>query len=488
MKNINKILLLSIIIVLMLIIILILILVLSNSNTKNEIERNNIIENIENNVTVNNQTNQDISNKKDEELDNIKEEYLNKINYEDIVEEEKSKLKDVEDSTQYFTIKALYDNYVTLIKNNNSQKLMNVLASEYINKYEINEENVINKLSNAKKINNKECKTIIMEMLVSQLNDTYKLFIVKGNCRVTKTDEIFEANIIVKVNTKEKIYEIYPQEFMKDNKYDILKTGDSIQFSTKEIIKNDSNSFSYLIKEDDGIAKEYFNHYKELLRYYPKVAYTMLEGTYTMSRFGDTNIYNPLMEIENATEESIDELLEELEKKQVIEMEKNYNQYLKSNKTRISSMQFQGYKVIKEKDYTEYIAQDKYKNIMSFKTTNSFLNYTVKLDNNSEFEEVEDVKDKILILQNMINTKDYTAIYNILDTTFKNNNFKKVSDLEKYIEKYFYNLNELAIINITEEENCICKCRVTNILRKSETKVITIILNDNVLSFNITDK
>jgi len=494
MNKTNKILLLSIIIVVVLIIIFVLsLLLLSNSNNDksqlNNIVTNQVNPNIENN-TINNSSEINQNQLSNEELNNIKQEYLNKLKYEDIVEEEKSKLKHVEDKTQYFTIKTLYSNYITLAKNRKKENLINILANDYIVKNEINESNIIDELDFSRKISSQNYELIIMEMLLAQLDDTYKVFIVKGNARIIKTNEIIGINTIIKMNTIDKRYEIYPDKFITDNKYDLLKAGDSITFSTKNIAKNDSNKFSYLIKEEYDVAEEYFNRYKELINYYPNIAYNMLDEEYSSSRFANYDLYNDLLEIdiENTDIEEIDAMLLKMEAQQVIEMKKNYNTYLEENKKRLSLLKAEEYKMSKGKDYIDYIVIDKYDNTMTFRKKDSFLNYVVKLDNNSEFSSKKTIEEKIVIIQNMINTKDYSELYDILDSKFKTNYFPELDNLKEYIKQNFYEINEITAVNVTEEEYYICECKVVNSLNRKQFKNITIKTDNKNISFSLENE
>ena len=79
----------------------------------------------------------------------------------------------------------------------------------------------------------------------------------------------------------------------------------------------------------------------------------------------------------------------------------------------------------------------------------------------------------------MINTKDYQAIYNSLNSTFKNNNYKNVSSLKSYIKKNFYNLNSIEIKEYDDKtyDYCIFKCKITNLENTNETKEVNIIIN-----------
>ena len=56
--------------------------------------------------------------------------------------------------------------------------------------------------------------------------------------------------------------------------------------------------------------------------------------------------------------------------------------------------------------------------------------------------------DKVM---KMINSKDYRAIYNLLDETYKANNFSTLDSFIQYINTAFYNVNYYTISNISEQ-------------------------------------
>lgn len=485
MNKSNKLLIISIAIVFMLILILILALLLYSVNK--DVNNENINQNISNIISnnVDNKENQNILNE-EENIQNVLDKYNS---YQDTIEEEKNVLKNVKDKTQYFTVKALYSNYISQIKYGNKESLLDIVSEKYMANQNITEKNIIDQLKLAKKEDDQDYTPIITEMLAGQLNDTQKIFIVKGYYRVTESNKIFEDNIIIKWDTSNKTYEIYPNQFVIDNGYNKLKHGDNVTFEVDEIVQKNNNRFEYLLQEEMYVAREYFNHYKELINYYPDIAYSKLDSRY-VSRFEDLELYNPLMDFdENITIEEVNQMIEDIEEKQVVARRKNYDKYLKENKKRLSLMRvIQKFKINKNFENLEYQVEDNYGNTMIFKNTGEFLNYTVELDNyNStrynKFNSKQSVEEKILIIQNMINTKDYIALYDVLDETFKKDNFATINDFEKYIKKNFYEINKIDIIKTTKDKYYICECRITDNLTKTKIKRMTIILDDTSISF-----
>ena len=81
--------------------------------------------------------------------------------------------------------------------------------------------------------------------------------------------------------------------------------------------------------------------------------------------------------------------------------------------------------------------------------------YTIETDDfktkyeNTNFQTraITDV-DKVM---KMINTKDYRALYNVLDETYKANNFATIDSFIEYINTSFFNENYYTISNISEQ-------------------------------------
>ena len=257
---------------------------------------------------------------------------------------------------------------------------------------------------------------------------------------------------------------------MKDNGYDKLSIGVMFDnYKKEEIINREDNEFKYITKTDLEMAEEYFNNYRELLQYHTDGAYNKLNTEYAKRRFGS---------------------------------KENYQIYLKENKSTIDLMSINTYKVNSYKNYTDYICSDKYNNIYIFRQQDGIMRYSVFLDNYTvmtdedveyynKLEEFDKAKYNLSKFIKQVNTKDYTAIYNSLDKTFRSNNFKTQDDLKKYLKNNLYNNNSIEIKDVDNEtyEYYVFECRVTNLRNSSESKNITIIINqqegtDYTMSFN----
>ena len=78
----------------------------------------------------------------------------------------------------------------------------------------------------------------------------------------------------------------------------------------------------------------------------------------------------------------------------------------------------------------------------------------------------------------MINHKDYNAVYNVLNSTFRDNNFKTINNLKKYIQNNFYQINDIEIKNGTDKDNFYTfTCKLINQENSKDSKNINIIIS-----------
>ena len=434
---------------------IIILIFLKLNNEKNNTINNEVIVNINeitNNSIVDEERNGEIAYEGPEVINDIK------------------KLKNVKDKTTYFTLDALYQNFINLIANERKQELMSVISSKYIKEYNINESNILNIMKIPKITNNNQYyKIIILDMLTAQIDQKTSLYIIKGKGRIVGNEDSFEYNIMIEIDEDQGVYSVYPYKYLKDKGYDKLKEGSIINYTANNIIKNENNEFVYNLKDDLEMAKKYFSNYAELLAYYKEEAYSKLNSKYIEKKFSNKQSF--------------------------------YN-YLDKIKYTIYTMQINEYRVYSTQEYTDYICTDQYNNYYIFRQQDGIMNYTVYLDlYTTELDSIKEYYIKAndetkLVIQigkfnQMLNTKDYDAIYNKLNKTFKENNFSSVEKLESYLKTNTYEINTISIEETAiQEEYYICSCVLTNQLNKEQSKKINVVLklvdsNNFEISFSI---
>jgi len=421
---------------------------IENNYTNNSIisGENNIGNIIENNVVNNIENNDGYLEEEEENEYDIDLEFDNKLSY-------------VTNRADYFTISSLYESYINKIADKDNEWLQNTLSPNYIKNYSITENNIFNKLTvPAKENNNQYYKINITEMLNTQIDGTTYVFIVRGKCRIVGNDTIFSVPVMFEMDKLKKAFYIYPYQYINDNGINKLGNGDILKNHKKEDVEaKKDNTFNFVVKTDADVATEYFNNYAELIGYYQDDAYSNLNNEYSKKRFGS---------------------------------EENFKNYLKENSEVLSTMEIDKYKVYSTQNYTDYICTDKYDNLYIFRQQGGIMRYTTFLDNYTvltdsyakeynQLEKFEKGKYNLNKFINMVNTKDYNAIYNVLDNTFRSNNFNNQLELEQFIKNNMYSLNRIEINDYNNEtyEYYVFEVILQNMKNTEERKKMTVILN-----------
>ena len=172
----------------------------------------------------------------------------------------------------------------------------------------------------------------------------------------------------------------------------------------------------------------YFEHMKSLLIAKPDIAYNLIEKNYKEKKFGNYE---------------------------------NFEEYIQDNKERLTTITPDKYKI--NDDNTEIIIQDQYKNRYKFYIEKP-MQYTVRLDNYivlneddikyySSLSGEEKVEYNLDRIQKMYKNKDYKFIYEILDDTFKEENYPTLNDFINFINQELNGNYEIGSKEIIKDGN-----------------------------------
>lgn len=307
----------------------------------------------------------------------------------------------------------------------NVKALMNMLDEEYINKEGITANNLLTKLG---KVNNSTIE-ITAEYVCEKSNNMFVYF-VTGNLINTKTSNVSQFYVVVKVDATNRTFTIMPNEYARKN-YNNLKIGGAININVPESIKeNDNNTYIFKSVSDNEYIEDLFNQYKLEMLYSPQTVYDKLDNEYKSKKFDNLE---------------------------------QFKQYAKNNETKNTTLRIAKYQKNVNDEYTQYICQDQNNNYYIFKET-SIMNYTAILDTYTvdipEFvSKYNEAKDENKVAYNIkkifdaINDSDYKYVYNKLDATFKANYFKTQADFEGYVKKNFYKSNEIKYTSCQKNSN-----------------------------------
>lgn len=310
--------------------------------------------------------------------------------------------------------------YVLIIDENViKQNIYNILSQKYIEEKNIT---INNLYQNVKTV---EYSQLFVPLEISLVqDDKVKSFAVHG---ITENQDDFKKNedvffiVNIDVNTSsfsiEPIYEEYKN--VKEIKIDKFET---------EIKQNNENKIAQTVSNYEQAVKEYINLYKRLALGAPEQMYNLLDKEYRETKFGN------------------------------IEKFKNY---INENRQKITGIKAEKYQVTNENEYTQFVCVDQDENYYIFREY-AILNYSVILDTytielpefTKKYAKATDEEKVLLNLQKCfeaINNKDYKYVYEKLDTTFKNNNFKNESDFESYIKDNLFEKNKIQPIKVEKQ-------------------------------------
>lgn len=310
------------------------------------------------------------------------------------------------------------ENYIKSVKQESAQAVYNMLSSEYKDLRNITQSNILEKLKEEK-----GTTVDINKMYVSEYDANIARYFVKGTLRDSKSN-ISNFYIMVEVDSSNKTFSIFLEDYINE-KYNEVKIGENLNIKfNKQIEKNIYNIYERKVIDEDTYVSDMFDSYKSKLLFNAELAYSKLDENYRKEKFGNIN---------------------------------NFKNYLKTNTAKIVTMSVEKYQKSKTDNYTQYVCVDQNENYYIFKET-AVMDYTVILDTYTvdlpEFTEKYEVaseEDKVILnLQKCfeaLNNKDYGYVYNKLDPTFKQNNFKNQGEFENYIKSNFFEINKAKSSN-----------------------------------------
>lgn len=307
-------------------------------------------------------------------------------------------------------------NFVEQEMSQNAQSIYNMLDDEYIQYTGITLENIITELP---EINTNSIE--IEKMYVSQQTRNTDVYFVYGNFRDEKTFENIEFSLIVKLDRLNKTFKILMQDYLEEKCPEIVIGSESPIAIGEEIENVGDNIFESQIISDERYATDLFNYYQKNILYNRSRAYELLNSEYKTQKFNS---------------------------------EDAFENYIQENLTKFAIAKIEKYEKTTNDDYTQYVCMDQNGRYYIFRE-NNIMDYTVILDTYTidlpEFvEEYENASDEDKVLMNIqrffdaIEDKDYDYAYDKLDETFKANNFATLESFEKYVRENFFEENTLS--------------------------------------------
>ncbi len=340
----------------------------------------------------------------------------------------------IENQTLYFSIQDIMQKYMDNIANKEYSLTYNMLNANYIEENDINMNNISSKVNNYKMP-----KFIPIHMYTKEENignNIYIEAIVQDfdiGKDTTMTTSQNKEYFLVTLDYENETFAIEP---INENEYkEYIENLKSNEIMT--IKKNNDNVISYSNLTEREIVTQHLNHYLSLLRCDVQKAYELLDKEYKEAKYKNYSDFEKY--VKDIQEERI--YLESYTKK--------YN----------------------DDDSIEYVCKDENDRIYIFKEK-SIMEYTVQLDNytleNKEFREqyTKETNRNRGILNidkffKMLNMKDYTSAYNLLDEEFKKNYFSTQTDFENYMKQKTFKYNKVTYNRYSNKINSVHVYEVT---------------------------
>lgn len=301
----------------------------------------------------------------------------------------------------------------------NTQAIYDMLDSQYITEKGITIDNLG---TNLKKI--EVITPYITNMYVNHRTNNMDIYVIDGTIKTDITDAGEKFQIILKLDILNKTFSIMPSEYVEE-KYGNILDGQNLDIElTDSIEKNNNNQFVYRTITEEDYMKDLFAELKNELLYDHEKAYNHLNEEYRNKKFAT------------------------LEK---------FNNWATSKEEEYKNMVLAQYQTVQEDGYTQYVLVDQNGKYYIFNET-GVMDYTTMLDTYTvdlpEFiekynksNEADKAGMNLQKIVDAINDRDYTYVYNKLDKTFKQNNFKTENDFIAYMQNAFYANNNVEFSN-----------------------------------------
>lgn len=336
----------------------------------------------------------------------------NEVSKKTIIEEENLdySLKKITDDYDYFLTLNCLKAYYDFLDYDGSN--LQLIDTKVIEELKLNENNFLNI----------ETKGYCIDEIYKQdINKNEKIYVVYFRIG-TNSSKVENRVVWIRINDNNKVFYIYPYEYLSKNNYlnlkanNIIKTDKFEEIEDRKINKYEEED---ILLDKTTCMQEVFSKYKFDLLMDRKHLYNTLDEKYRNAKF---------------------KTFEQLE------------QYIEENKSELYLESIKEFNVSNYDTYKQYSGTGTYENIYIFDVEN-MMQYTLRLDIYSiitdDYKETYDmllpnVKGKYCIgrIIEAINNKDYEFIYEKLDPIQKSNYYSKIEDLITYIQTYFWEKND----------------------------------------------
>ena len=393
-----------------------------------------------------------------------------------------NELREIDDINEYINVSQSIDRYFNYIKADNKKSLLQLLDEDYVKEFNITENNVYT--YSFERLNEK-----IIYFITGMKYKYYSNMIeYVVSCRLLNNDQEENIFLVLIYDRQNSSFSVLPQSKNYNSIGDI-----KLKENLKSIEKKDSNGYINNSISNEQMCKYLLEDYIKKAVYFPKEAYNSLDEEYRNKRFEN---YEGFIKYINDNRKNLEvSIFENLKPYTEFKTQDEYTQYIKG----LDRIELYKYLVDTSGSGKNYVCLDRFNNYYVF-NLKGIINYSLTLDTytimsdkfKKEYTEGNDTKKCQLNIDKffkMINNKDYTHAYEVLDEGFKNNYFKSQDDFEKFVSSHFYEFNNIKFNSASYEGNVyIFKLTVTNVKNSNNSFEMNIFMKlkdsmDFVMSF-----
>lgn len=385
--------------------------------------------------------------------------------------------KIIQDANVFYSITNVLSNYLQVISYNgetdieenpygieDDEEMKEIMMSMLDVKY-VSENNISDSYEGTVDLIDYDYNIIPIDMRVNR-GDSISTYIVDIYLENIEDYSLEEKYYIVRVDSQNGTFSIEPIEEEVEN-IDAI----SVEETNMSIEKNEYNAYDIEIMSTEGLVRIYLNNFITMLLNHTDIVYERyLDEEYRDKRF---------------------ENLQELE------------EYVERNNEEIQSVSAEKYLIEDNNETNEYVIMDQYGNIYEFYEISTMV-YKVRMDNYTIASETfittynsSNEQNRVMLNIDkwikMLNNRDYSAAYEVLDETYRENTFGSQDEFESYMRQNMplhYDVNYESFE--TRSGVYVQTISLTDITEESEDIVnLTIIMDlledmDFKMSFNIS--
>ena len=351
----------------------------------------------------------------------------------------------LENYNKFYSLEEMIKKYCIYDSYGNSEGIYSVLDNAYCEANGITLENAVNKIER----HNLSDYNLILEEAYIFDDSLYPVFFTKSIIR--NTEEKQELYLILKMDQANLTFSVIP---INKEVFDGYINNQGSKLATSPIEKNNYNTQEDVTVSEKNVLDKYFDNYIYELMYRPEEAYSRLNEEYRTAKFTDYNDFLNYINVHNSEMVQMD--IKSAKTLEDFATEDDYNEYMANYELKGINL----YKIEEKEEYKQYICIDDFGNYYIFRE-NGVNDYDILLDTYTidlpEFLEKynnSNRKDKVLYnvqkIVDALNTKDYRYVYNKMDETFRNNNYKTLEEFEQYIQNSIFEKNTVGYTNYAE--------------------------------------